>query len=82
MHKTTTAPQTAEVIEQRLVAEGYRGGAPPHITAQSQAIDRRACRRLVCPACRKRSCVYRPFTDGRGYRVLACCEACGAAEEM
>jgi hypothetical protein len=27
-------------------------------------------------------CDYRPFTDGSRYRVLACCQACGGAEEM
>jgi Flp pilus assembly pilin Flp len=76
------APQTAAAIEQQFAVEGFRPGAPRHITAQSQAIDRLVCRRLKCPACRKRGCDYRPFTDGRAYRVLACCQACGAAEEM
>jgi hypothetical protein len=79
MHKTTT---TAEALQQDLAAQGFTPGAPRHITAQSQAIDQRACRRLVCPACRKRGSAYHPWTDGRSYRCLAVCQACGHAEEM
>jgi hypothetical protein len=82
MHKPTTTPQTAEALQLQLRAAGYQPGAPRHVTAVSQAIDAQACGRLRCPGCHRRSCAYRPFTDGRGYRVVACCQACGHAVEM
>jgi hypothetical protein len=67
-----------------LLAEGLREGTPRHLTAQSKAIDRRLCRRLRCPACRRRGLSYRPLTDGRRYVVLAVYTGadCGAAEEV
>jgi hypothetical protein len=79
MHKTTT---TAEALQQDLAAQGLTPGAPRHVTAESQAIDRRACRALKCPGCHRRGCQYRPFGNGRSYRVLACCRHCPAGVEV
>jgi hypothetical protein len=63
-------------------AEGLQPGVPPHLTAPSQAIDRRVCRALPCPACKRRGLTYRPFHGGGRYVVLAVCPGCGAAEEV
>jgi hypothetical protein len=83
MSKPITTAPTVEALTQQLRAEGFSPGAPRHVTAQSQAIDAHACRRLRCPACRQRGCAYRPFHNSRcSYRVLACCQHCPAAQEM
>jgi hypothetical protein len=81
-NESTTTPATAEALEFRLRLAGFVPGAPPHVTWEARKIDAAACRQLKCPGCGKRRCVYRPFTDGARYRVLACCRGCGAAEEM
>jgi hypothetical protein len=64
-----------------LQEDGLRPGTPLHLTARAESIDRQLCRRLRCPACRKRGMAYRPLTDGRRYVVLAVFR-CGAAEEV
>jgi hypothetical protein len=81
-NESTKAPATAKALEFRLRLAGFAPGAPPHVTWEARRIDAAACRSMKCPACHKRKCVYRPFTDGARYRVLACCQACGGAEEM
>ena len=78
----TTTTDTTEVLERRFRAEGFRPGVPPQIDERTRAIDARICRQLRCPGCRKRKMVYRPFTDGHGYRVLAACQHCNSAEEV
>jgi hypothetical protein len=82
MHKSTTAPQTAEALAQQLQAEGFTPGAPQHIRLETVAVDRHACRALKCPGCQRRGCQYRPFGNGRTYRVLACCRHCPAGVEV
>jgi hypothetical protein len=82
MSKPITTAPTAEALAQLLRDEGFTPAAPRHLRPETVAVDRHACQRLRCPACRQRGCVYRPFTDGRAYRVLACCQACGAAAEI
>jgi hypothetical protein len=83
MHTESNTPATtAEALEFRLRLAGFAPGCPPHVTLEARRIDAAACQQLRCPVCRKRTCVYRPFTDGTAYRVLACCQACGGCEEM
>ncbi|MDX6645446.1 MAG: hypothetical protein QOK40_1173 [Miltoncostaeaceae bacterium] len=68
-----------------LRAEGYRPGRPDRHTALE---DAGVCMRAVCPRCHARGLVYRPYIHpvrraaGGGYRALAVCAACGAAEEF
>jgi hypothetical protein len=73
---------SAQALQEQLEQKGFRPGCPRHIPPPVQAIDRRVCRRLICPACRRRRCSWKPFTDGRTYRILAACHHCGAGVEM
>ena len=84
MNPTTTLREasTAESLERRFRAEGFAPGVPPQIDQRTRAIDAHACRSMKCPGCRRRKMVYRPFTDGRDYRVLAACQHCHSAEEV
>jgi hypothetical protein len=90
-HTTTAAARQQPTVGARdalglaaeLFEQGLHEGTPPGLSAQSQAIDRRVCRAMRCPACRKRGMAYRPFSDGHThYTVLAVCAGCGAAEEV
>ena len=78
----TTPIDTTEGLERRFRAEGFRPGVPAQIDERTRAVDTQVCRQLRCPGCRKRRMVYRPFTDGRNYRVIASCQNCPAAEEV
>ena len=80
---TTTAPRAGELAQQ-FTADGFVPGAPPHVGLEVQAIDRRVCRQLRCPACRRRWMAYHPWHRGEQYRVLAVCQqpGCGGAEEV
>jgi hypothetical protein len=44
-----------------LFAEGLQPGTPPDLPARAAAIDRQLCRRMKCPACRKRGMSCHPF---------------------
>jgi hypothetical protein len=76
-----TTHQTATALEAAFRAEGFTPGAPPHVSADCLAIDRRVCRQSRCPACRKRGLAFRPYHCGQRYRGLAVC-SCGAGEEI
>lgn len=82
MTKATTTIPTAEELESLLRQQGFQPGVPRHIDERTRAIDAHLCRRLICPGCRKRRMVYRPFSDGQSYRIVAACQACGAGEEV
>ena len=77
---TTTA--TAEALERQLRQAGYLPGVPPQVDERTRSIDAQLCRRMVCPGCRRRRMVYKPFSDGRRYRVVAACQVCGCGEEV
>lgn len=62
--------------------EGWSPDPPPHITAETQAIDSRICRRLTCSTCKGRGLEYCPLHLGTRYRVQAVCPSCGKAEEV
>jgi hypothetical protein len=79
---TATSSTPATAAEQGLLALGYERGAPPHVRAATQAIDRQVCRQSRCGSCGRRGLSYRPFHRGREYRVLAVCPACQAAKEV
>jgi hypothetical protein len=87
MSAVTTSPAVGALdalgLGADLYEEGLRPGTPRHLTAQAQAIDRRLCLAVRCPACR-RGMAYRPFTNGGRYVVLAVCTRadCGAALEV
>lgn len=61
---------------------GWRRGCPSLITVQTRRTDERACQSMKCPACQKRGMVFEPFRKEMKYKVIARCEACGAAEEI
>ena len=60
----------------------WQPGAPPHITAETQAIDRQLCKRMKCPRCKRRGLEYNPLHLGASYRVQAVCASCGHPEEV
>jgi hypothetical protein len=79
----TTTDTTAGALEARLLADGFRPGAPPTLPPEALAVDRQTLRRARCEACRARGLACRPYhhpATGR-YRVLAVC-ACGHAVEF
>jgi hypothetical protein len=75
-------PEPARDLACRFRRDGFRPGIPPGVSAAAVRIDRETCARARCPDCDRRGLEYRPFTDGRGYRVVAACRRCGAAEEF
>ena len=81
MHSITPIT-TAEALEFQFRLAGFHPGIPSQVDERSRAIDAQLCRRMVCSGCRRRRMIYRPFTDGRRYRVLAACQVCGVAEEV
>ena len=77
----TTFPAAAE---QQLRADGFRPGAPAHLSQGCYAIDLACCRESVCGQCHHRGLTFRPFhqEDGPRYRALAVCPACNFTEEF
>jgi hypothetical protein len=65
-----------------IPAAAWFPGAPPHVTKESQEIDRRCAAEAVCPRCRRRGMAYRPMHCGRDYRALAECTCCGEVMEF
>jgi hypothetical protein len=61
---------------------GWEDGAPRHITPETLEVDRRVCRALRCPHCRRRGLGFHPLRSGRRYRVLAACAGCRHHEEV
>jgi hypothetical protein len=85
MQPTTRTPATAttaEALDREWRSLGFVAGAPPRVSPDGRAIDKRVCRHLKCAACRRRGLDYRPFRRGDDYRVLAACLHCGAGEEV
>jgi hypothetical protein len=66
----------------QLAADGFLPGPPAHLSAWSQRIDARICKRMVCPTCHVRGLEYHPHHRGIHYRVAAVCGRCGTAEEV
>jgi hypothetical protein len=70
-------------LEGDLLAEGYRPGAPDHVTLDSRAVDDAACADMTCPDCGASSMQYRPYRRGTSYRVVAVCpRLCGGEVEL
>jgi hypothetical protein len=86
MSAVPTAPavgaRCALGLAAELFAEGLHEGTPPGLSARAEAIDRQVCRRLRCPACKRRGMAYKPFHGAGRYTVLATCRRCGAGEQV
>ena len=65
-----------------LASAGFTPGIPANLTLESRATDQELCRRMRCPSCRRRGLAYRPYSNGKKYRVIAGCPTCNAAEEV
>ena len=74
-------PAQAHAAEARLRSLGFTPGRPPTYAPMSVAVDRSACRRLVCPGCKRRGLGCRHFRRGESVRALAVC-VCGHGEEI
>jgi hypothetical protein len=79
------APASAldiRTLEQRLIEEGYRLGAPPHVTPRTLALDQAAACEAGCPGC---GChdgvVLAPYHKAGSFRYAASCAACFARWE-
>jgi hypothetical protein len=82
MH-ATQQPSPYAALASRLARQGFRPGAPAHLTPLSLAVDRLLCMNLRCPSCRRRRTMrLAPFTDGAAYRGVARCRHCGHGEEV
>jgi hypothetical protein len=79
---TTTQPATRTDLERQLRREGSTPGLPVHITEATVRTDKSICRRMLCPGCERRGLEYRPWQQGRRYRVVATCPACNCTEEL
>jgi hypothetical protein len=82
---TQAAPQTFAALAGRLALAGFLPGTPPRLSAQAAAADRLCCRRMRCPACKRRGGLeYRPYhaTGPDRYCVLAVCPGCKTAQEF
>src|SRR5690242_8439145 len=77
-------PRTFAELSEVLRVLGFAFGVPPWLPPTAAAIDRRACRLMRCPACRRRGLQYRPYHEPAvlRYRVVAVCPECQAAEEV
>jgi hypothetical protein len=58
-----------------------QAGPPPHITAQTMAVDRRIAHALRCPECHRRSMSYQPTSQAGQYVAFAVCP-CGGREQL
>jgi hypothetical protein len=82
--RTMPAAPSAAGLALSWEAQGFLAGTPPHVAPAMLAVDRRVCRGLSCPSCRRLGMGFQPFHNpvtGR-YRVLAVCPNCSAAEEV
>jgi hypothetical protein len=77
-----TCTPTHLPVETELAALGFQPGAPPHVPAEIQNIDRRVYRVQRCPACGRRGMRFRPFHRGGEYRAIVRCPACHRIEEV
>jgi hypothetical protein len=70
-------------VAAELAEQGYKAGAPAHVSKQTRDIDAQVCRQLRCPGCRKRGLAYVPVQGpGAEYMILAVCERCNIAVEV
>lgn len=76
---------TAAALEQMVLREGYAPGFHPILDENCRAIDAKTCHRMRCPACHTRGLDCRPYYRLKpgmpgGYRIVAACRVCPAAE--
>lgn len=76
-----SSPLARDLLES-LETDGWQPGAPPQVTAESVAIDKRTCSRLRCPGCRRRGMRYSSWHWGGRYKVVAICLHCGAGDQV
>jgi hypothetical protein len=62
-------------------ADGWRPGAPPHVTPRTLALDRAAAREAGCSECLCHDVVLDPYHLGGRFRYAASCPACLAEWE-
>jgi hypothetical protein len=82
MNTKTTVTPGAAALARALRAAGFAPGRPARVGEAGARIGRGLCRRLTCPGCGRRGLAYRPWQQGRRYRILATCAGCGGAEEV
>jgi hypothetical protein len=83
MHITTppAPPASAKALRRQFLAEGFRPGIPPGLSAEVLAVDLGVYRRQRCGLCRRRMKV-KVYTDGTRHRLLCGCRhGCGFAVE-
>jgi hypothetical protein len=80
--RTNGSACTADALTRALRAEGFAPRLPGHVTEATVRTDKATCRRMRCPGCQRRGLEYRPWQQGRCYRVLANCTNCECAEEL
>jgi hypothetical protein len=68
-------------LERQFIEQGYRLGAPAHVTPRTLALDRAAAREAGCPECGCRDVVLDPYHRGGNFRYAASCPACFAEWE-
>jgi hypothetical protein len=74
--------RTAAAVEAALRTLGFQPGFPAHVAPMTRAVDQGSARRMVCPGCRRRGLVLKPFQKGQAYRGVAVCSSCNFAEEV
>jgi hypothetical protein len=72
----------AERIIDSLKSLGWEEGAPPHVSADSQAIDRRTASAVRCSMCGRKGGRYVPMHRVDRYRALSACQHCFGATEI
>jgi hypothetical protein len=69
-------------LEQQFIGQGYRLGAPPHVTPRTLALDRAAAREAGCPDCGNHDLDVLPMHRGHSYRAVVTCPACLGEYEL
>jgi hypothetical protein len=63
-------------LERQFIEQGYRLGAPPHVTPRTLALDQAAAEEAGCPECGcQDGVVLAPYNRGDSFRYAASCAA-------
>jgi hypothetical protein len=75
------AVKSAAELAAALLADGWREGAPPHLSERARRIDVGILKQQRCPKCCGRGMAYRPYHKGNAYTVVSACPRCGSGED-